>query len=282
MLFSHRRGLRPATKALQLESIDAELQNSLWSCFHELVLKTFRPAHQGSSTLRGSNLDAYFTRLWLSYFKIPTDTRPAYIEEASKRVRGHFFQAEWYTVYDFIEFTLENIDTASTTERLRESWNSMLERENAGYRIIGRQVVEITNEHELAEVEGATDSSVEGVRRHMQTALGLFADRKNPDYRNSIKESISAVESLCRALTGDSGATLGSALNALQPRLHIHGALKAALSSLYGYTSDEGGIRHAMLEEPKLSATEAKFMLVACSAFINYLISKAAEAGLKV
>ncbi len=39
---------------------------------------------------------------------------------------------------------------------------------------------------------------------------------------------------------------------------------------LYGYSSDEDGIRHAILEEKEIGFDEAKFMLVACSGFVNY------------
>jgi len=68
----------------------------------------------------------------------------------------------------------------------------------------------------------------------------------------------------------------------LQGELGLHGALKSALLSLYGYTSDENGIRHAMLDEPDLEFAEAKFMLVACSAFANYIVGKAADGKLKI
>ncbi len=54
----------------------------------------------------------------------------------------------------------------------------------------------------------------------------------------------------------------------------IHPALKASIKSLYGYTSDADGIRHAMLYESNLSYIDAKFILVACTNFINYLIDK--------
>jgi hypothetical protein len=55
-----------------------------------------------------------------------------------------------------------------------------------------------------------------------------------------------------------------------------------ALLKLYGFTSDEGGIRHALLEETSLSYADAKFMLVLCSAFTNFLLTRCAEAGLKL
>ncbi len=57
----------------------------------------------------------------------------------------------------------------------------------------------------------------------------------------------------------------------------MHNALRKGLSSLYGYTSDAQGIRHAMMDEDDLSFIDAKFMLVACSAFVNFMIGKSAD-----
>jgi len=110
------------------------------------------------------------------------------------------------------------------------------------------------------------------VKSHLEQALLHLKDRDSPDYRNSIKESISAVEALCRRLDGDQHAKLGAALSALEKRSVMHPALKSAFSSLYGYTSDSNGIRHALLEESTLTNADARFMLVSCSAFINYVI----------
>ena len=60
--------------------------------------------------------------------------------------------------------------------------------------------------------------------------------------------------------------------------------LKEAFQRLYQYTSSAEGIRHAigLMEEPNLNYEDAKFMLVSCSAFINYLMSKASKAGIKM
>ena len=66
----------------------------------------------------------------------------------------------------------------------------------------------------------------------------------------------------------------------LAGKSEIHGSLMAGFLKLYGYTSDEDGIRHAILDEPNVGLVEAKYMLVSCSAFVNYLIEKAAAAGL--
>jgi hypothetical protein len=108
---------------------------------------------------------------------------------------------------------------------------------------------------------------------HIKTALDRLADRTGPDYRNSIKESISAVEAACEMITNDAPTTLGKALK----RIGVHPALEKGFSAIYGYTSDAQGIRHALSEEPNLDADDAKFFLVSCSAFVNYLIARSTK-----
>ncbi|HUW95471.1 MAG TPA: hypothetical protein VMW58_06760 [Anaerolineae bacterium] len=83
-------------------------------------------------------------------------------------------------------------------------------------------------------------------------------------------------------ISGDEKATLGQALKQIEKQAELHGALKGAFEKLYGYTSDADGIRHAfgLLEEPNLRSEDAKFMLVACSAFVNYLLAKASRVGI--
>ena len=59
------------------------------------------------------------------------------------------------------------------------------------------------------------------------------------------------------------------------------GSLWGRFVQLYGYTSDEDGIRHAILnDDAVVGLDEAKFFLVACSAFVNFLIAKAESAEL--
>ena len=160
-----------------------------------------------------------------------------------------------------------------------------MEKELSAYRFIGDSIGEITNEAEISAIEAvlADSSPFAGINGHLQNALEKFTDRKNPDYRNSIKESISAVESMARLITGDSKATLGKAIKRLKDKgLVLHPALEDAWSKLYGYTSDAGGIRHAMLEESTIRSSDAKYMLVSCSAFVSYLLELSREAGLKL
>lgn len=75
-------------------------------------------------------------------------------------------------------------------------------------------------------------------------------------------------------MTG-ANATLGAAIKKLKDNnVHIHAALESAFKSLYGYTSDQSGIRHGGIDFINAPSEDAKFMLVTCSAFINYLVEK--------
>lgn len=277
MTFSQRAGITPSAKLAQLESIDDELRASLWSLLSIFYWDTYvepgRNMYGRSDYVRNSNLNQLITSLWLHYFKRPTDTIDEYWQECRARLRTYFFEAKWYEVYDFVEFVV-----AYGPEKQRsvfiEAANSYLARENSAYRFVGEQVVEITSAEEIESVESALSltDDYRGARTHLRAALNLLSDRKNPDYRNSIKESISAVESLARNLANDESGTLGAILKELERSKKLHPALKSAFSSLYGYTSDADGIRHSLLDEGSLTKADAKFMLVCCSAFVNYAL----------
>ena len=77
--------------------------------------------------------------------------------------------------------------------------------------------------------------------------------------------------------------TLGTALGKLESKgVVIHDNLKGAFKKIYWYTSDAQGIRHGLLGKADLDVEDAKFMLIACSAFINYLLAKADKAGIEL
>ena len=102
-----------------------------------------------------------------------------------------------------------------------------------------------------------------------------MSDRENPDYPNSIKESISAVESISMVITGDDSGSLGELLKVLEKKHSLAPTLKGAFSKLYGYTSNVGGIRHGLKDDGiVIGFEEARFVLVTCTSFVNYLAYK--------
>ena len=183
----------------------------------------------------------------------------------------------WYKKLDLIEVVCQQTNQMFPTANLCIDFlNSEFERHNFAYRYIDGHIVEITSEGEIKSIEEALTTPIEVVKTHLHTALKhLSAAQGQPDYRNSIKESISAVECLCREITGTS--TLDDALRCLIKKgIDINPQMKQGFEKLYYYTSDKRtGIRHALMDDENApTSAEATYMLITCSAFINYINTK--------
>lgn len=277
MRFSERNGYKPIRSIIQKESMDERLRVSLWNVLHECLWDRAFSNQESFCTL-DSHLGKLIKSYWSTFFQLPLDLIPEEFEEALQQIRKYFFNFKWYETYDFIENTIEYYPTwyVSPNFKFIDDLNNVLERENSAYRIINEHVIEITSEQEIQSIETALENTNQylGVQQHLNQALKLMSDRQKPDYRNSIKESVSALEGMCQKILKKDKVTLGDAIGQIEKQYPIHPALKASIKSLYGYTSDADGIRHAMLDESNLSYIDAKFMLVACTNFINYLIDK--------
>lgn len=284
-LFSERYGYTKASDVIIREKITPEIQNAICSCYDKLPdLFNEVIAYYQDAKAEYQNLEEYLWVYFLNeraanfsdgykYHVVAT----VYIEDKSNA---------WYKKLDIIEKTIQylrNFDAKnhkfySVASNFIKLLNSAFERLNFAYRIINDEIVEITSEQEIKTIEIAIDNSARNVKMHLNRALELYAQRPEGDYRNSIKESISAVEAFCREKTGEN--TLGKALNKLEKNgIVFPDVLKHAFDKLYAYTNQpDAGIRHALMDDTGVytpKAEEAIFMLVSCSAFINYLNKKA-------
>ncbi len=284
MRFSERYGYKKVRDVVQIDSIDETLRNALWSLLKIFIWDHVRPSGGiggGYCISKNSNPKVFHLcqRLWLDYFKKPLDELKHDWGEVYKQLRRYFFECEWYEVYDFIEFIANNYDEYNFKKHFMEACNKVLEKEMSAYRFVDGLIVRITEQHEVEEIQQALDKTTGPIQIHLRRALELLSDRESPDYRNSIKESISAVESLVAEVTGADKGTLGQLIKKLEEKVGIHPALKTAFSNLYGYTSDKGGIRHALMEVETVRFEDAKFFLVVCSAFVNYVRGKIIDKG---
>ena len=277
--FSVRHGLRPKL-ALQERLHDDGSLNRVWNVLsRHIKLLQYEP-------------DFLEYEVWDRYLKRSLDEYPGRFEDFLFEIKSVFNDSYWYEVYDMLEMLARHHPGARARaghplNRLLEAFileiNKVLDEENCAYRLIENSVAPIVARHEIDEVESALDSP-DPVATHIQRALELLSDRAQRDYRNSIKESISAVESISNLIAEERGESLGDVLPQLEKKLglQLHGALRKALGVLYGWTSNEGGIRHALLEESDLTQEDARYMLIVCSAFVNYLKTKAANAGISL
>ena len=176
-------------------------------------------------------------------------------------------------VLTIIEYLTRRFDEKDYYKKASKRYNCIFEREFVGYRIVNEVIVPITDSNEVTVIQEATSTPHKEVNNHLSKSLKFLSDRQTPDYSNSIKESICAVERMCSLIIGKS-TTLGEALGKLEKSgLLIHPAMKNAFEKLYGYTSDGSGIRHSgQLGGADSTFEEAKFMLVSCCAFVNYLL----------
>jgi hypothetical protein len=272
--FSDRMGIT-TPPALQLDGMTTALRASLWNVLDAML---GRPINE--RWIEAAHVFA------VEYFKERADVLPRYHSEARNWVATRYFKLPWYEVYNFVEFIRPRVVAIAYTgpdDFVREI-NSVLQREVSGYRFFSGRIAPISNEAEMASIQDALNAArshgLVGVDAHLFKSVSLLSQKPNPDYHNSIKEGITAVEGVANLLSGDMSSGLDKPLNELAQRVPIHPAMKEPFVKLYGYTSSREGIRHPMLEPSTVGFDEAKFMLVACSAFVYFLISKASAAGM--
>ena len=268
MKFSDRIGISHP-KTVQLKNIDYKLRNRLINAFEKYVSPNSESSYLVDKL--GLRLNPYNIKdqllnyledcIWFEIYNVIEDYMK-YLEYSSKESVGNL-----------------KIDYLIKYREVLENINKILEEEKSGYRIICNEIAKVTDEQEIKSIEESIATEFDSVNTHFTKALQLYSDRQAPDYENSIKESISAVEAMCCIINGTSD-TLGKALKKLKDNgIEIHNSLEEAFRKLYGYTSDTHGIRHGGIDFTNASEEDAKYMLVSCSAFINYLKVKYSKLG---
>ena len=275
-LFSERYNYTKPSDVIIREKITPEIQNAICSCYDKLH-RYFIDYSVGDHDEPYIELERY---LW-TYF---LNQREGKFQDGNRYhiVATLFLEDEknpWYRKLDLVEVTVKYLYSSylNIFDRFVKQLNFEFERLNFAYRVVNTEIVEITSKEELAAVESAMHDSAMNIKTHLNKALELYAKRPAGDCRNSIKESISAVEAYCREITGEN--SLGKALDKLKDKgLVIPPMLKTAFEKLYAYTNQpDTGIRHALMDEDGTytpASEEALFMLVSCSSFINYLNKK--------
>ena len=205
----------------------------------------------------------------------PLDDFDTELEAWRHTCRTILLDGPYNVCFDLLETLMRHPACPSEfTEEIKEIFYHQL-----AYRIdtTGKSaVVPAASREEGDALVGATKdleaAGLGGAAKHLRQAGERIRDRK---WAESVRASIDAVESVAKQVAPGDAGTLGKALGVLEREEGLHGALKSSFSSLYGYTSDEPGIRHALLDDKsQVTADEAIFMLGACAAFCSYLWRK--------
>lgn len=293
-LFSERNGLIKPSSIIIKNGITENIINAISSCFSRLrddlddldynqSLKSGDDAWMYTSKKTYGKMDLY---VWTDLLNQRANKYIGGISNGDNDAVQQCIldkNTPWYKKIDCVEFAIaymtdnfHDADRISIKDDFVKSLNKSFERLNYGYRIVEGRIVDIISNEEIHTIEDAINDNKDTVAAHMQQALVLYSDRQNPDYRNSIKESITAVETLLRDKTGET--TFGNAFNKIKIKTNIHPRLEEMIQKVYDYTNQKDtGIRHAKVEGDNTylpQAEEALFMLITCSAIINFINSK--------
>lgn len=279
--FGKRFGLEPVEMPFQIDNLDQTLRTELWNAHYIFVQEQIATAdrYNKDSKRRINEL------LWVHFFKKALDDFPEYDFQFGNFVRQYIEKETWYKVYEFLEFVFSNIEEGGLFQyvEFEEYINGKLRSNNSAYTLSNNKFIPITNDTEVSEIKRTQSLSenynLSGIQEHLNSSIELLSQKPNPDFRNSIKESVSMVEVISRIIEPTEN-TLGKALSKLDKKQKINGTLIAGFEKLYAYTNDKNGIRHALMDDQNVDIEDAKFFLVSCSAFTNYLIEKAIKDNL--
>jgi len=108
-------------------------------------------------------------------------------------------------------------------------------------------------------------------RKHFTRAMELL-DQESPDLANAVKEAVSSVESLSLVVLGREKGTLGDCIKEFRGRGLVKPQLLKALEALWGFASEEPGIRHGKSIAEDVDRAEATFALSLAGSAIPLLL----------
>ena len=278
--FSHRYGYEPLPEPMKIEELSKEIRIELWNSVRRLLLKEI--ARNRHINYFGGETRRFVERVLGRWSTRPEDEIPYKIDQVMSIFKDAFGGADFNRVLDLMEImvndVLVNREFVESVERSFESHVAAywLRADESPFHFFPRSSKE-QGEAVRASMDTLHQHNMDGAVSHLQAASKRI---RAEEWADSIRESIHAVESVARLIDPNEEKTLGQALDSLEDAdLLKHPALKNAFKKLYGYTSDEQGIRHALLEQQSadVGLDEALFMFGACASFAAYLTAKRHE-----
>ena len=243
--FSDRNGIKPENIEIQLKDFDKRTRVQLQNMINNMYMEVY----EDNPYYGNDDIQDFFHHILGNIYSEPIDIRETYYDkDIFSMLNDTFNNDEYDDVLTVIEALVQYWDTymkkcrpdyyikyhGYVDKSLYEEANEVFEKEYIGYRFIDEKITPISDKYEVAAVNEALQNIYQPVREHISKANSLLADRENPDYENSIKESISAVEAICEIITLLHGkeATLGNMLKHLEDKgIYMHPALYSSAAS---------------------------------------------------
>lgn len=269
--FSQREGLVQLPTQLKLGQVSAELRRLI---DYYIGLEIEREESFGVS---GGYFDGSWKRLAKDFHVLFLKKNATTYKNSSydfrRLVETVCTKAKFGQLFDFVEFFIMH---SASSQELKNDLTSAFVAARAAYRVVDAEIVAIGTEQQAeafeAAVAAAEAAEAIAARKHLVSA---GKELRLSNWAGSVRESIHAVESMVLKFAPEA-KTLGAALSVLERDGHLHGSLKSAFGKLYGYSSDEEGVRHALVfgDVAHVDEADALFMLGACASFVSYLIAR--------
>lgn len=281
LTFSQAQSYEELPKPLALEELPREARMRVWNSLHSFIWEEVWLDPDGIPRFDANPWPAILFSVHTDHFVRAVDDWPddRYYFLKPTDLRSDLEELPFNKAFDLIQFILRH---PKCPRSLVGEMKKVFADSQLAYTIDEGPpptiVPAVTREEGTMIVESLRvlrAGSLEGSVAHLHKASeGINMG----DWAGSIRESIHAVEAVARQLD-PAARTLGQALKPLRADRTLHPALRAGLEKLYGYTCDEQGVRHALLEEDQsnVSVDEAVFMLGACASFASYLWRKQAS-----
>jgi hypothetical protein len=269
--FSQRVGAKPPFSS-GLNEASPNLRTAAWNMLHDLLM----PLGTGQDWAR---YQASAKAIW-NHVHWTIDKIPHYASDGRREFKEYWFKCDWSDFFDVFELGVyllarEQRERHRDPERVFVMANNLLEQQGCAYRFISEQLAPITNKLEMAEVKLATECAIEAASTHFLEALNQLPPNPKASTRNSVKESMLAVEATLKHLSDSPSATLGEGLKAFEAKYGpLHETMRKGFDKLYAYSNGPDGIRHALVDGAReVTVDDARLMIIQCSAFSNYLIA---------
>lgn len=283
LTFSQRVGKTPLPEPLQAGELSIEFRNRLWYVFETDFQRSIsfkRNAYGVPNAYFKSNKTHwrnYFLAYHLNVLNVPHDEIEQVPHAIKDWLKHIILEGEVHEVLTMVEFCLRigrmPKDLSIAIEKCFQFAPYYIDQSN-GFACIIPTTGKEMKEHVERSLVNINSSELTGAKSCLRNSS---QELNNKNYAVSVRESIHAVEAAVRQIDPKSSNRFDAALDSLEENGMIkHPALKKAFKNLYGYTNDEEGIRHPLIEKesPNVGFDEAVFMYGTCVSFVDYLVSK--------
>lgn len=281
LTFSQREGRAPLPEPMRLEHVSQDCRHLVWLAFDNSIKQELRrqPDFGYYYYERNSSMYHIVSEYTIKVLHWPHDHIKHEPHEHQVLLREEIIEKNYDQVLTLVEFILRH---NHCPQQLRKDLENAFKEVPLAYTVQTINCLPTIVPRSSEESGATTQQAIEtieqsgpaGAKTHLHDAVEAINEQR---YADAVRESIHAVESVARTIDPEAGKTLGPALKSLEKEGVLnHRALQDGFSKLYGYTSDENGIRHALLDEgaADVDLDEAVFMFGACASFAAYLVNR--------